>query len=52
MINLPETAITDISSNMGGVISDLMPLVLFLGGIILAIYIVSSFINNNKDKEL
>jgi len=50
MINLPSTAITDITSNMTSIITDLMPVVLFLGGIIIAVYIVSSIINKN-DKE-
>lgn len=51
MINLPITAITDITANMTDVISDLMPIVLFLGGIIVAVYVVSGIINNKVDKE-
>jgi len=48
MINLPQTAIADITLNMTGIISDLMPLILFLGGLISGVYIVYNFFNKDK----
>ena len=51
MISLPQTAIADITTNMSGIITDLMPVILFLGGIILGIFIISSLLSkDNKEK--
>jgi len=40
MITLPTNFITDLVSTMGGVMADIMPLVLLIVGILLACYVL------------
>lgn len=52
MIDLPANFITDLISVMGNTISDLLPLVLFIIGILIGVYIVSSIAwNTIQNKE-
>jgi hypothetical protein len=51
MITLPENFIDDLISTMGSTISDILPLVLFIAGIILACYILGGVFQSWVDKN-
>ena len=50
MITLPTNFVTDLISTMGSTISDLMPLVLFIVGVVIACYILSNLFWSRIDK--
>lgn len=51
MIEITSEKLNDIIDIMSGLTADLMPIILFIGGISLAIFIISSILgrNNNND---
>jgi len=51
MITLPNNFINDLISIMGSTISDILPLVLFIAGIILACYILSGVFWSWVDRQ-
>lgn len=42
MITLPNNFVADLITTMGGTMSDVLPLALFVGGVILGCYILSN----------
>jgi len=44
MITLPQNFVSDLTDTMGGTMGDLLPLVLFIGGVTFGIYILISII--------
>ena len=52
MIEITSEKLNDIVNVVSGVTADLMPVILFMGGISLAIFIISSILGrNNEDKN-
>jgi len=51
MITLPENFVSGLISTMGETITDILPLVLFIVGILLAIYIISSIAWNTIENK-
>jgi hypothetical protein len=51
MITLPENFVTGLISTMGQTITDVLPLVLFIVGILLSIYIISSIAWNTIENK-
>lgn len=51
MINLPENFIDNLISVMGETITDVLPLILFIVGILLSIYIISSIAWNTIENK-
>lgn len=51
MIEITSEKLNDIVSIIGGLTADLMPVILFMGGISLAIFIISSILGRNNDND-
>lgn len=51
MIDLPENFVTGLISTMGETITDILPLFLFIVGILIAIYIISSIAWNTIENK-
>lgn len=51
MINLPNNFINDLTGVMGDTFSDLMPLILFMIGISIGVYIISNLFWNWKERD-
>jgi hypothetical protein len=51
MITLPENFVSGLISTMGETITDILPLVLFIVGILIAIYIISSIAWNTIENK-
>jgi len=51
MIEITSEKLNDIINVISGVTGDLMPVILFLGGISLAIFIISSILGRNNDND-
>jgi hypothetical protein len=49
MITLPANFIDNLISTMSGTFSDCLPLVLFIGGITIAVFIVGGIFNRDKN---
>lgn len=49
MIDITTGQVNDIIGYISGTFSDLMPIILFIGGIITALYILNSVLNKEKD---
>jgi hypothetical protein len=48
MISLPVNFVDNLITTMGGTFTDCLPLVLFIGGITLAVFIFGGILNNNN----
>lgn len=51
MIEITSEKLNDIVNIVSGVTADLMPVILFLGGISLAIFIISSILDRNNENK-
>lgn len=52
MVEITSEKLNDIINVISGVTADLMPVILFMGGISLAIFIISSIlVRNNEDNK-
>jgi len=51
MIEITSEKLNDIISVVSGMTADLMPVILFMGGISLAIFIISSILGKNNDND-
>jgi hypothetical protein len=52
MITLPNNFISGLISTMGGVFTDLMPLILLVCGVLLGLYVLGELLGMlNKNKE-
>ena len=51
MLTIGETQLNEIIGFSSDIIADLMPVILLIGGVILAMYILESLLNRNKEKE-
>jgi hypothetical protein len=51
MVEITSEKLNDIINVVSGLTADLMPVILFMGGIGLAIFIISSILGRNNDNE-
>lgn len=51
MITIGETQVNSIIDFASGMISDLVPVFLFIGGVLIGIYILQSLLIKDKNKE-